>query len=261
MDLDGKVALVTGGASGIGEAAVRRLVAAGMSVAVVDRDEARARAVAEDTGGLALPGDVTDPATMTSVVEATEDHFGQLDIVLLNAGMTAGQSGVDDLDVAAYRRIMGVNVDHIVFGAAAAVPALRRNGSGTIIATASLAGLVPMPGDPIYTLTKHAVVGYVRSVAPLLVGDDIRVNALCPGFADTPLIAHARDQFGDFPLLTADDVADAIGCILDRGQSGECWFVQPGREPAPYGFRGVPGPRSAGSQRAGAPPPVSWEDH
>lgn len=256
MDLNGMTALVTGGASGIGEAAVRRLAAAGVSVAVVDRDEARARRVAEDVNGLVLAGDVTDPATMTRVVEATEDHFGSLDIVLLNAGMTAGQSGVDEFDVEAYRRIVGVNVDHVVFGVAAAVPALRRAGGGTIIATASLAGLVPMPGDPIYTLTKHAVVGYVRSVAPLLVGDDIRVNALCPGFADTPLIAHAREQFGDFPLLSAGDVADAVENILDRGEPGECWFVQPGREPAPYGFRGVPGPKGAG-----APPAVSWEDH
>ena len=256
MDLNGMTALVTGGASGIGEAAVRRLAAAGVSVAVVDRDEARARRVAEDVNGLVLAGDVTDPSTMTRVVESTEDHFGSLDIVLLNAGMTAGQSGVDEFDVEAYRRIVGVNVDHVVFGVAAAVPALRRAGGGTIIATASLAGLVPMPGDPIYTLTKHAVVGYVRSVAPLLVGDDIRVNALCPGFADTPLIAHARAQFGDFPLLSANDVADAIENILDRGEPGECWFVQPGREPAPYGFRGVPGPKGAG-----APPAVSWEDH
>ncbi|MBC8092640.1 MAG: SDR family NAD(P)-dependent oxidoreductase [Pseudonocardia sp.] len=256
MDLDGKVALVTGGASGIGEAAVRRLAAAGVSVAVVDRDEARAKAVANDVNGLALTADVTDPSTMTTVVEATEDHFGSLDIVLLNAGMTAGQSGVDDLDVAAYRRIMGVNVDHVVFGVAAAVPALHRAGGGTIIATASLAGLVPMPGDPIYTLTKHAVVGYVRSVAPLLAARDIRINALCPGFADTPLIAHAREQFGDFPLLTANDVADAVENILDRGEPGECWFVQPGRDPAPYGFRGAPGPKGAG-----ALPAVSWEDH
>lgn len=256
MDLNGMTALVTGGASGIGEAAVRRLAAAGVSVAVVDRDEARARRVAEDVNGLVLAGDVTDPSTMTRVVEATEDHFDGLDIVLLNAGMTAGQSGIDEFDVEAYRRIMGVNVDHVVFGVAAAVPALRRAGGGTIIATASLAGLVPMPGDPIYTLTKHAVVGYVRSVAPLLAGHDIRVNALCPGFADTPLIAHARRQFGDFPLLSADDVADAIENILDRGEPGECWFVQPGREPAPYGFRGVPGPKGAG-----APPAVSWEDH
>lgn len=256
MNLHGKAALVTGGASGIGAAAVRRLAAAGATVAVVDRDEERARALAEEVGGLALVGDVTDPDTMPMVTDVAEANFGHLDIVLLNAGITAGQSGIEDLDVAAYRTIVGVNVDHVVFGVAAAVPALRRAGGGTIIATASLAGLVPMPGDPIYTLTKHAVVGYVRSVAPLLVAHDIRVNALCPGFADTPLIAHALGQFGDFPLLTADDVADAIEHILDRGEPGECWFVQPGREPAPYGFRGVPGPKGAG-----APPAVTWESH
>lgn len=256
MDLHGKSALVTGGASGIGEATARRLAAAGVGVAVVDRDEARATALVEQIGGLAVVADVTDPATMTSLVEQVEDHFGGLDIVFLNAGTTAGQSGIENLDVEAYRRVMGVNVDHVVFGLAAAVPALRRAGGGSIIATSSLAGLVPMPGDPIYTLTKHAVVGYVRSVAPTLIGEGIRVNALCPGFADTPLIAHAKEQFGGFPLLTADDVADAVEAILDRGEAGECWFVQPGREPAPYGFRGAPGPKGAG-----APPPVTWEDH
>lgn len=256
MDLHGRSALVTGGASGIGEATARRLAAAGVGVAVVDRDEVRATALVEQIGGLAVIADVTDPATMTGLVEQVEDHFGGLDIVFLNAGTTAGQSGIDDLDVEAYRRIMGVNVDHVVFGLAAAVPALRRAGGGTIIATSSLAGLVPMPGDPIYTLTKHAVVGYVRAVAPSLIGEHIRVNALCPGFADTPLIAHAKDQFGDFPLLSADEVADAVEAILDRGEAGECWFVQPGREPAPYGFRGAPGPKGAG-----APPAVTWKDH
>ncbi|MDN5933259.1 MAG: SDR family NAD(P)-dependent oxidoreductase, partial [Pseudonocardia sp.] len=247
MELNGRSALVTGGASGIGEATARRLTAAGVGVAVVDRDEARATALVEQIGGLAVVADVTDPATMTSLVEQVEDHFGGLDIVFLNAGTTAGQSGIENLDVEAYRRIMGVNVDHVVFGLAAAVPALRRAGGGSIIATSSLAGLVPMPGDPIYTLTKHAVVGYVRSVAPTLIGEGIRVNALCPGFADTPLIAHAKEQFGGFPLLTADDVADAVEAILDRGEAGECWFVQPGREPAPYGFRGAPGPKGAGA--------------
>lgn len=256
MELHGKRALVTGGASGIGEATARRLAAAGVQVAVVDRDEARATALVGEIGGLAVVADVTDAATMTALVGRVEEHFGGLDVVFLNAGTTAGQSGIEDLDVEAYRRIMGVNVDHVVFGLAAAVPALRRAGGGTIIATSSLAGLVPMPGDPIYTLTKHAVVGYVRSVAPTLIAENIRVNALCPGFADTPLIAHAKAQFGDFPLLTADDVADGVQAILDRGEPGECWFVQPGREPAPYGFRGAPGPKGAG-----APPAVTWEDH
>jgi NAD(P)-dependent dehydrogenase (short-subunit alcohol dehydrogenase family) len=256
MDLTGKGALVTGGASGIGAAAVRRLAAAGARVAVADRDEAAARAVAGDVGGLALPGDVADPECMQAHVAAAEKAFGRLDVVLLNAGVIAAQSGVEDLDLAGYRRIVGVNVDHVVFGLAAAVPALRRAGGGRVVATASLAGLVPMPGDVLYTMTKHAVVGYVRAAAPALAAEGIRVNALCPGFADTPLIARAKPQFGDFPLLTAEDVAAAIEIVLERGEPGECWFVQPGRTPAPYGFRGVPGPAG------GAPPPdVTWSDH
>lgn len=256
MDLHGKAALVTGGASGIGAAAARRLAAAGARVAVVDRDEAGARAVAEEVGGLALPGDVTVPDTMATLVDVAEDRFGRLDIVLLNAGVTAGQSGIEDLDLDGYRRIMGVNVDHVVFGLTAAVPALRRAGGGHIIATSSLAGLTGMPGDALYTLSKHAVVGYVRSAAPTLAPEGIRVNAVCPGFADTPLIAHAKSQFDGFPLLTAEDVAAAIEAIMERGEPGECWFVQPGREPAPYGFRGVPGPKGS------APPPtVDWENH
>ncbi|GAA1291610.1 SDR family NAD(P)-dependent oxidoreductase [Pseudonocardia aurantiaca] len=256
MDLTGRAALVTGGASGIGAAAVRRLAAAGAVVAVADRDEAGARAVAEEVGGLALPGDVADPDGMAMAVDVAEDAFGRLNIVLLNAGVTAGQSGVENLDLAGYRRIMGVNVDHVVFGLTAAVPALRRAGGGNIIATASLAGLVAMPGDALYTMTKHAVVGYVRSAAPVLAPEGIRVNAVCPGFADTPLIAHAKAQFGSFPLLTAEDVADAMEAVLERGEPGECWFVQPGREPEPYGFRGVPGPKGSTP-----PPALSWEDH
>ncbi|MGQ0573876.1 MAG: SDR family oxidoreductase [Pseudonocardia sp.] len=256
MDLTGKAALVTGGASGIGAAAVRRLAKAGAVVAICDRDEAAARALAEQVGGLALPGDVSDLDTMTMAVDVAEDSFGRLNLVLLNAGITAGQSGVADLDVAGYRTIMGVNVDHVVFGLNAAVPALRRAGGGTVVVTASLAGLVPMPGDALYTLTKHAVVGYVRAAGAMLAEEGIRVNAVCPGFADTPLIAHARDSFGDFPLLSADDVAEAVEAILERGEPGECWYVQPGREPAPYGFRGAPGPKGGAT-----PPAVSWRDH
>jgi NAD(P)-dependent dehydrogenase (short-subunit alcohol dehydrogenase family) len=256
MEFAGKAALITGGASGIGAEAARRLAAAGARVAVADLDEAGARSVAEEIGGLALPGDVAQPDTMTMAVDIAEDTFGRLDIVLLNAGITAGQSGLEDLDLAGYRTIMGVNVDHVVFGLTAAVPALRRAGGGVIVATASLAGLTAMPGDALYTLSKHAVVGYVRAAAPTLAVEGIRVNAVCPGFADTPLLAPAKGQLADFPLLAPSDVVDAIAAILDRGEPGECWYVQPGREPAPYGFRGVPGPKGS------APPPaLSWQDH
>lgn len=256
MELDGKAALVTGGASGIGAEAVRRLAAAGARVAIADLDEQAARTLAEEIGGLALPGDVAAPDTMPMLVDIAEDTFGRLDLVLLNAGITAGQSGIEDLDLGGYRKIMGVNVDHVVFGLTAAVPALRRAGGGVIVATASLAGLTAMPGDALYTLSKHAVVGYVRAAAPVLAAEGIRVNAVCPGFADTPLLAPAKEQLADFPLLQASDVVDAIVAILDRGEPGECWYVQPGREPGPYGFRGVPGPKGSTP-----PPDISWRDH
>ena len=248
------VALVTGGASGIGEAVVRRLAGAGAKVAVVDRDAVAATAVADDVAGLAISCDVTSPTAMSAAVAEAESWGGRLDVVHLNAGSVGGQSGITDLDVEAYRRVVGVNVDHVVFGLTAAVPALRRAGGGTIVATSSLAGLVPLPGDAIYTLTKHAVVGYVRSAAATLAAEDIRVMALCPGFADTALIAHLREQFAGFPLLTADDVADGVERMLADGAPGECWYVQPGRDPGPYGFRGVPGPKGGE-----APPRLAWE--
>jgi NAD(P)-dependent dehydrogenase (short-subunit alcohol dehydrogenase family) len=255
MDLAGKVALVTGGASGIGAAAARRLAGAGARVAVADLDAAGAAAVAGEVGGSAHPVDVTDLDAVRALVAEVEGAAGRLDVVLLNAGVTAGQSGLEDLDLAGYRRIMGVNVDHVVFGLTAAVPALRRAGGGVVVATASLAGLTAMPGDALYTASKHAVVGYVRSAAPSLAGAGIRVTAVCPGFADTPLLSPARAQLGDFPLLTAEDVAEAVMRIVDRGEPGECWYVQPGREPGPYGFRGVP------SARGTAPPAISWQEH
>lgn len=107
MDLTGKGALVTGGASGIGAAAARRLAGAGARVAVADRDEAAAAALVEELGGLALGGDVADPERMPAHVAAAEEAFGRLDVVLLNAGVTGGQSGVEELDLAAYRRIVG----------------------------------------------------------------------------------------------------------------------------------------------------------
>jgi NAD(P)-dependent dehydrogenase (short-subunit alcohol dehydrogenase family) len=185
---------------------------------------------------------------MMWVTEIAEDAFGHLDIVLLNAGTMSTQSGLENLNLDAYRRLIGVNVDHVVLGTCAAVPALRRAGGGTIVVTSSLAGLIPASGDPLYTLTKHAVVGYVRAAAAQLAEENIKICAVCPGYTDTALIEPFRDQLGDFPLLSVDDVGDAIVAVVERGNGGECWFVQPGREPGPYEFRNVPGP--AGGIRA-----------
>jgi NAD(P)-dependent dehydrogenase (short-subunit alcohol dehydrogenase family) len=117
---------------------------------------------------------------------------------------------------------------------------------GTIVATASLAGLVPMPLDPVYTLTKHAVVGYVRAVAASLAERGLRINAVCPGFTETAIITpELRQWVGEqgIPMLEADDVARAVLKVARSEETGQAWVVQPGREPVQYAFRGVPGPR------------------
>ncbi|HEY0640523.1 MAG TPA: SDR family NAD(P)-dependent oxidoreductase [Pseudonocardiaceae bacterium] len=245
-DLTGRVAVVTGGASGIGAAVTRRLAARGATLVVVDIDEDGALAVADSVSGQAMAVDVTDAEVFGVVVAEVERQYGRLDIVHLNAGTVGGQPAVDSLDAERYRRVVGVNMDQVVYGTCAAVPALRRAGGGTIVATSSLAGLVPLPSDPVYTMTKHAVIGYVRSAGAALAGEGIRLCALCPGFADTPLIASVRSSFGDFPLLTADDVADAFELVLADGEGGQAWFLQPGRPAEPYRFRGVPAPAGAG---------------
>jgi NAD(P)-dependent dehydrogenase (short-subunit alcohol dehydrogenase family) len=209
-------ALVTGGASGIGAAVVRALEEEGCAVASLD---------------LATGFDVSDPAVWDAV-EA-------VDFAFLNAGI--GGSGND---LVGYRRMLGANVDGVVFGVRRMEQVMERGGS--IVATASLAGLMPMPADPIYTLTKHAVVGYVRSIAPQLAARGITINAVCPGFVDTPIVVPELREWiaaEGIPLMEPEQVAEAVLVAARSPESGQAWVVQPGREPTPYEFRGVPGPR------------------
>ena len=195
-----RMALVTGGASGIGAAIVDLLRAEGAEVQVLDLD-----------------------------------------------------NGFDVSDLQ-YRRILGANVDGVVFGTRRLARVMEPGSA--IVATASLASLVAAPEDPLYTLTKHAVVGFVRSVARQLSARKIRINAVAPGFADTPLIGEAKAAFdaAKFPLLRPDDVARAVLFAARSDLTGQVWVVQPGREPIRFRFPNVPGPRDAAGQPVGAPP-------
>jgi NAD(P)-dependent dehydrogenase (short-subunit alcohol dehydrogenase family) len=215
-------ALVTGGEGGIGQAMRARLEREGFEVESLD---------------LTTGFDVSSPVAW--------ERVGPVEVACLNAGVLTG-----DLTYENYRRAVAVNVDGVVLG----VLRLRQvMDAGAIVATASLAGLTGMPSDPVYSLTKHAVVGFVRSMAPLL--GSIRLNAVCPGIADTPMIDGQRAELAaaEFPLLAAVDVAEAMWRAVSGGGKGECWFVQPGREPAPFRFANLPGPRADG-QRVGKPP-------
>lgn len=243
-DFAGQVALVTGGASGIGAGTARMLAAAGADVVIADVATGSAQAVADEIGGTAVRCDVRVLADLQAAVSLAEQTYGGLDLLMLNAGVSSGFT-LDDFDEAGYRRAMGVNLDGVVFGLVAGVPALRRRGGGRIVAVASLAGLAPVPEDPVYAANKAAVVNLVRSVAPTLQADGIAVNALCPGYTDTAILGVFRAglEAVDWPLMAVDDVVGAVASILASDATGDAWLVQSGHDPQPYRFRGVPGPK------------------
>jgi NAD(P)-dependent dehydrogenase (short-subunit alcohol dehydrogenase family) len=236
--------LITGAAAGIGAAVARQCGARGDRVVVADVDEEGGRATAEQVGGVFVATDVRDPAASQAAVAFAEQTYGRLDLVMLNAGIGVREGPVESTPTQAYRQMTAVNIDGVFFGLQAAVPALRRAGGGSVVATASLAGLVATPATPIYALTKHAVIGLVRSAAGQLQASGITLAAIAPGFADTAIIASELQKFRavNFPLLTADEVAAVVLEAFD-GPAGAVWPIQPGRASEPYAFRGVPGPR------------------
>lgn len=243
-ELSGKVALVTGGAGGLGSATARALAGAGAEVVIADVNEA-GEEVAEEIGGLFVATDIATLEANRELVEVVRREHGGLDLVHLNAGVASGIGLGDDFDLDRYRQVMGINLDGVVFGTVAALPALRERGGGAIVATASLAGLTAVPFDPLYAANKHAVVGLARSLGLGLVSEGIRFNAVCPGFAESNIIAPIREALleSGTPIIPAERVADAVLALFGGEMSGECWFVQAGREPEAFRFRNLPGPR------------------
>jgi NAD(P)-dependent dehydrogenase (short-subunit alcohol dehydrogenase family) len=241
----GKVAWITGGAGGIGAAVARRLAEEGARVLLSDVDVEHGTELAEEIDGAFVRCDVRDPADSRAAVAAATERFGGLDIAFLNAGVAGGCSLGEDFDAETYRRVMSINLDGVVYGVAAALPALRARGGGDIIATASMAGLTATPFDPIYGANKAAVVGLVRALGPNHLPEGIRVNALCPSFADTAILAGLKEHLErtGFPILDVADVVTAFMKILGSDGAGEAWYVVPGRPSEPFKFRGVPGPR------------------
>jgi NAD(P)-dependent dehydrogenase (short-subunit alcohol dehydrogenase family) len=259
--LAGKVALVTGGASGIGLATATLLVEYGVSVAVVDLDGDAADRVAGELGGLGLQADVGRSDAWPGIIEAVTDRFGGIDLAHLNAGVTTGEADITKITDEIYRRAVGVNVDGVVFGVRALVPALAARGGGAMVATASLAGLIGFSPDPIYCLTKHAVVGLVRSLGPQLSERGITFNAVCPSIVDTPLIDDVREMLegSGFPLIDVSAVSSAVVERLAGEETGQAMVIQAGREALPFRFARPPGPRAGGT--VGQMPPSGMAAH
>jgi len=210
---EGKVALVTGGASGIGEATARRLADEGAHVMIGDLNEGAAKDVAatlaNDAASQAV--DVSDIEQVQALVDATVERYGRLDVLFNNAGIGCfGQT--QELDPETWHQVIAVDLHSIFYGCRAAIPHLRAAGGGAIVNTASISGLGADYGFSAYNAAKGAVVNYTRTLAIDHGKDGIRVNAVCPGPIDTPLASILVDN---------DQIRAMYDAAIPLGRVGE----------------------------------------
>jgi NAD(P)-dependent dehydrogenase (short-subunit alcohol dehydrogenase family) len=238
-DYDGLVALVTGGASGIGASVARLLTSRGATVAVLDRDPADPQHAA-----LSIACDISDPAAVESAVAAVVERFGRLDVVVNNAGIGAlGDVAANSDDE--WLRVLDINVVGMARVTRAALPHLRRSPAASVVCTSSVVAVVGVPDRALYSATKGAVLALALAMAADHVGDGIRVNAVLPGTADTPWVGRLLDSAADPEaaraqlrdrqplgrLVSPDEVAHAIaylGSPLSGSTTGTALTVDGG---------------------------------
>jgi len=241
-----KVALITGGASGFGAEVARQLARRGDDVVLLDVNDDDGKRIADELGGTYLHCDVSDYDQVLATTTEAEKAYGGIDLFFLNAGISTGCGLDEDFDLATYKRAMGINVDGVVYGVHAALPVLRRRGGGSIVCTASMAGLTAVPFDPIYGANKHAVVGLVRGLGPALAPQNISINAFCPGFAETKIIGPIKEilEQSGVPIIPVETAGEAVLQAFDGSETGQAYLLQAGRPAMVYGFRGIPGPKN-----------------
>ncbi|GJD65592.1 SDR family oxidoreductase [Methylobacterium frigidaeris] len=196
MRLDGKVAVVTGGGSGIGAATARLFAEAGARVAVIDRDGPAAEAVAAEIGGLARLSDVGDPGTVAADAAAIIAALGGIDVLVTAAGFSVGGT-VETTDPADWDAVFRAHVGGTWLWAGQAVPSMRGRGGGAIVTVASQLALAGGRGNSAYIAAKGAVLSLTRTMALDFAADRIRVNAVVPGAIETPLLARSFRRAAD----------------------------------------------------------------
>ena len=231
MQLDGRAAVITGGGSGIGRATCIALARAGANVIVADISEAGGAETIDLIGPNAGKAifrrcDVTRTEDVAAAFASAVEHFGRFDIAHNNAGIAGEDLFVDD--TSSWQRMVAINLTAVIDGTRVAVREMQRGRGGVIINTASMGGLLPMPDAPVYAATKAGVVNFTRSLAYLAGQSNIRVNAICPTFTDTPLVRRDNSnerieelklQVGGI-LLPEDIAAGVVELIEDDSRAG-----------------------------------------
>jgi NAD(P)-dependent dehydrogenase (short-subunit alcohol dehydrogenase family) len=241
FQLDGKVALVTGGGRGIGEAICRRLAAAGAKVGVFDRDAARAQRVALEIGGVPLAGDVTSEADVETAVEDLQDRARPVDILVNNAGITGKAAPLWQLSRSEWNTVLTVNVLGPVLCSKAVVGSMRERKYGRIVNVASIAGKEGNPTLGPYSASKAAVIAFTKSLAKELVGQgDITVNAISPAVIATPILEGLPQSTIDYMVSRIpmgrtgkpEEVAALVHFLASAEASfttGQCYDISGGR--------------------------------
>ncbi|MDZ7800867.1 MAG: glucose 1-dehydrogenase [Trueperaceae bacterium] len=194
-DIDGKVALVTGGGSGIGEACAKTLAAGGAKVLIVDMDEDGGRRVAQEIGGDAafFAADVSDAAQAEAMVQEATRRFGGLDVAVNNAGIAGPAAPAGEYPLDGWRKVIDVNLNGVFYGMRYQIPAMLARGGGSIVNMSSILGSVGFATASAYVAAKHGVVGLTKAAALEYSGQGVRVNAVGPAFIRTPLIDQNLD--------------------------------------------------------------------
>lgn len=227
MDLNGKVAVITGAGSGIGRTTALRLAREGAAIVVADQNEPGAKETVsqiEQAGGraAAIRVDVTNSADLTNMFDFADKTYGGFDILYNNAGVTTGEPRYPDTPEQQWRRTVEIDLNAVIEGTRQAIPRLKARGGGVIISTASLAGLFGFQADPVYAAAKHGVVGLTRALVNLKSEANIRVNCVCPAVVRTPMATggierltgamreEAEKRLAQMPMLPPEEIAEAV---------------------------------------------------
>jgi NAD(P)-dependent dehydrogenase (short-subunit alcohol dehydrogenase family) len=247
MDPSGKVALVTGGGSGIGRATALALAREGASIVVADIDDDGGRETVkqiEQAGAKAafVHTDVTSHGDIERMVAFAEETYGGLDILHNNAGIGTPRPRFPDAPLDVWEKTLAIDLWGVIAGTQAAVPAMRRRGGGVIVNTASLAGIIVYQPDPIYAAAKHGVVGFTRALVFLKDEANIRVNCVCPGVVNTPMVLKGMGQltseeraqrealFAQMPMIPPEEIAEAVlEFVHDDSLAGEAMGITYGQ--------------------------------